>query len=328
MNKLNRTLRIVGMAAFLLAASAAVHAQAIRTWVSGVGDDTFPCSRTAPCRTFAGAIIKTAVNGEINVIDAGSYGTANITKSITIDGIGSQAGVTASNTTGFIINLNQASTADPLHKVVIRNVSINGTGTCVAPCGGTRTGIDGIRVVHAGVAPNPTVIVENVSIENFTQSGIEWQASGGTLIVRNSHIRNNTLEGIKVDAATTLTRVDIDNTATDFNQEGVRLNDNVRATITRSRAVGNTLNGYSCAPDGTGVSELSLSLSNASNNLQWGVAAGGSGAFTCTVRINDNDIINNAVSGLQVLPSGSILSTGRNRITAPTMAPSGPFTEQ
>ena len=61
------------------------HAQASRTWVSGVGNDANPCSRTAPCKTFAGAISKTAVNGEINCIDPGGFGAVTITKSITID---------------------------------------------------------------------------------------------------------------------------------------------------------------------------------------------------------------------------------------------------
>ena len=61
------------------------QAQASRTWVSGVGDDANPCSRTAPCKTFAGAISKTAVNGEINCLDPGGFGAVTITKSITID---------------------------------------------------------------------------------------------------------------------------------------------------------------------------------------------------------------------------------------------------
>src|SRR5262245_22334805 len=58
-------------------------AQATRTWVSGVGNDANPCSRTAPCQTFAGAISKTFINGEISCLDAGGFGTVTITKSIT-----------------------------------------------------------------------------------------------------------------------------------------------------------------------------------------------------------------------------------------------------
>src|SRR5947209_1242304 len=45
---------VAGMFAPILA-SVPAHAQATRTWVSGVGDDVNPCSRTAPCKTFAGA---------------------------------------------------------------------------------------------------------------------------------------------------------------------------------------------------------------------------------------------------------------------------------
>ncbi len=80
------------------------QAQATRTWVSGVGDDANPCSRTAPCKTFAGAISKTADGGEINVLDAGGFGAVTITKSITIDGGGSFASILASGTSGVIIN--------------------------------------------------------------------------------------------------------------------------------------------------------------------------------------------------------------------------------
>ena len=71
-------------AAFALFFAAGAQAQATRTWVSGVGDDVNPCSRTAPCKTFAGAISKTANGGEIDCLDPGGYGTLTITKSITV----------------------------------------------------------------------------------------------------------------------------------------------------------------------------------------------------------------------------------------------------
>src|ERR1043165_5185871 len=92
---------IVAAAAY----AAPAHAQATRTWVSGVGDDANPCSRTAPCKTFAGAISKTASNGEINALDSGGFGTVTITKPITIDGgPGYVAGVLNAGTTGIIVN--------------------------------------------------------------------------------------------------------------------------------------------------------------------------------------------------------------------------------
>src|SRR6478752_10655610 len=94
----------IAMVAALFAATVPANAQATRTWVSGVGDDANPCSRTAPCKTFAGAISKTAVGGEINALDPGGYGTVTITKSITIDGGGGQvASILASGTNGIVI---------------------------------------------------------------------------------------------------------------------------------------------------------------------------------------------------------------------------------
>src|SRR5678816_2142652 len=98
-----------------------VNAQATRTWVSGVGDDANPCSRTAPCKTFAGAISKTATNGAINCLDSAGYGAVTITKSITIDCEDTQGSILASLVNGVIVN---SSTAH----VKLRGISINGAG--------------------------------------------------------------------------------------------------------------------------------------------------------------------------------------------------------
>src|SRR5712691_3114554 len=95
MNKVQSALRASLFVAITLAFSALAQAQATRTWVSGVGDDANPCSRTAPCKTFAGAISKTAACGEISVLDPGGFGAVTITKSITIDGDGTLAGILA-----------------------------------------------------------------------------------------------------------------------------------------------------------------------------------------------------------------------------------------
>src|SRR5215510_6870701 len=83
---LKLTLKALTLVTFALTLSMVAQAQATRTWVSGVGDDLNPCSRTAPCKTFAGAISKTAINGEIDALDPAGYGSVTITKSITLDG--------------------------------------------------------------------------------------------------------------------------------------------------------------------------------------------------------------------------------------------------
>jgi len=126
--------------------------QATRTWVSGVGDDANPCSRTAPCKTWAGAISKTAAGGEMNALDPGGFGAVTITKPITIDGGSAFASVLSTGTNGIIINL----TTGP-GNVVLRNLSINGAGT----------GLSAIRVVSTAAS---TLHVENVVIRGFGAS--------------------------------------------------------------------------------------------------------------------------------------------------------------
>ena len=132
-------------------------AQATRTWISGVGDDANPCSRTAPCKTFAGAISKTATGGEIDCLDPGGFGGLTITKPITIDcgpGVGSAL---VSGTNGFTIN-----SAGLTDAITIRNVTIEGLGT----------GLTGIKILAGS-----SVHIENVKIHNFTQFGVQVSAS-------------------------------------------------------------------------------------------------------------------------------------------------------
>ena len=120
----------LAVAGFFGASTGASYAQATRTWVSGVGDDVNPCSRTAPCKTFAGAISKTAAKGEINVLDPGGFGAVTITKSITIRSE-VEAGISAPGTNGIIIN------ALATDKVVLEGLDIDGFGT----------GLDGVKIL-------------------------------------------------------------------------------------------------------------------------------------------------------------------------------------
>src|SRR5919202_5403513 len=123
MNKIRFTLKAFAFLAFTIACATAAQAQATRTWVSGVGDDVNPCSRTAPCQTFAGAISKTADNGEIDCLDPGGFGAVTITKNITIDCGGTFGSILASGTNG--VNVNDSATAAPGTIVVsLKNLSI------------------------------------------------------------------------------------------------------------------------------------------------------------------------------------------------------------
>lgn len=190
MSKVRFTLNILAVALFTLTVASMAQAQATRTWVSGVGDDVNPCSRTAPCKTYAGAISKTARDGEISTLDPGGFGAVTITKSITINGGGGGQGygsILAALTTGIIVNITDA--ADTRKSVRIDWLNINGASS----------GIDGIRMVAGN-----TLHVENTLIDGFTSHGINLNYSaantGVNLSVHNTTIRNCTGVGIRTNA--------------------------------------------------------------------------------------------------------------------------------
>lgn len=170
--------------ALVLATASVSHAQATRTWVSGVGDDVNPCSRTAPCKTFAGAISKTAAGGEINCIDPGGFGAVTITKSITIDCAGVMGSILFTGATSGV-NVNGANIV-----VTLRNLSMNGSGT----------GQVGVRFT-SGKQLN----IENVTISQAAQQGVlvAAMASGGGLVIKNSTISNN-VDGVRVAFGNTM----------------------------------------------------------------------------------------------------------------------------
>ena len=152
--------------------------QATRTWVSGVGDDANPCSRTAPCKTLAGAISKTATGGEINILDPGGFGAVTITKSITIDGGGVIGSILSSGTNGIIVNV-------PNGLVTIRNFSINGAGTTL--------GINGIRVIAV-----KKLFVQNCTLSNLSANAIDFNSTIAADIMISNTTINNAIGGISI----------------------------------------------------------------------------------------------------------------------------------
>src|SRR5215210_9295464 len=151
MSKFRFTLKAFAFLVIILACASAAQAQATRTWVSGVGDDVNPCSRTAPCKTFAGAISKTANNGIISTLDPGGFGAVTITKAITIEGTKGQGygSILASGTTGVIINFDNFTAVGETQKSVrLRNLNINGSGGASA----RNFALRGIRI-SGGAAP-------------------------------------------------------------------------------------------------------------------------------------------------------------------------------
>jgi hypothetical protein len=176
---MNRTVSsMLSLLAGACCCAAPAFGQATRTWVSGVGDDANPCSRTAPCKTFPGAISKTAAGGEIDALDPGGFGAVTITKSITLDGGGGQvASILVSGTNAIVVN------AGLNDQVIVRNLSLNGLG-------GVNGGLSGIKFLQGA-----QLIVDNVSFTGFTQNGIEMAGAAGAVNTTGLVVRNSTFSG-------------------------------------------------------------------------------------------------------------------------------------
>jgi hypothetical protein len=274
--------------------SSSAWAQATRTWVSGVGADDNPCSRTAPCKTFAGAILKTAAGGEISVLDPGGYGSVNITKSITIDGAGTHASILASGTTGIIVNVAASD------RVVLRNLAINGAGT--------TTGLRGIRFLAGG-----SLTIENCVVMNFRTSpgtGLDVVAPNSTTTVINSTFVQNT-NGASVAPTSGTAKVVVENSRFVDNKTGVglRAQDNATVTVRGSVASGNATGLTAFGNPGTAIIDVEETI--VSNNT-FGVVAG-LGSGTSRVRMSNTMVTGNG-TGLFADATGQVHSWGNNRI--------------
>ncbi|MDP9192371.1 MAG: right-handed parallel beta-helix repeat-containing protein [Acidobacteriota bacterium] len=288
-----KTLIFVFIAILTLCIASMAQAQATRTWVSGVGDDVNPCSRTAPCKTFAGAISKTAAGGEISVLDPGGYGSVTITKAITINGTGTLAGILNAGTTGVIIN------APATSNVVLRNLSIVGAGT----------GINGIRVLSAG-----EVYIQNCQIQNQAGDGIEISPSlnPAKVMVQQSSILNNTTNGIQIfptgGATVKLTVEESDISGNNSNGIDVVGNTNT-ASVYNSRMTFNGANGL--------LVQLTSSTANIEGSFiaynQTGVTSG-LGGQSPVVRLSNNMIVGNTNNGVVSAGTGTQVGFFNNTI--------------
>lgn len=272
----------------LLAAGASVaQAQATRTWVSGVGADDNPCSRTAPCKTFSGAQLKTAAGGEISVLDPGGYGAITITKSLTINGNGQLAGILATLTTGIIVN------AGANDVVTIKNIDINGGGN----------GVFGIRFI-AG----KTLNLKNVWISGFTNNAIEFApANGGNLLTDEVTIQKCSASGIRLAATANFSFATINRTQiTGMGIDAVKIDSGGRATIRDSILSQNTGNGVSVASNG-GANLESTVINNNSIGFSQNSPGGTSLLSNVTIINNNTGILNT---------SGFVVSFGNNQINS------------
>lgn len=287
-------LKIPIVCAILVVGAATLNAQATRTWVSGVGDDVNPCSRTAPCKTFAGAISKTAASGEISVLDPGGFGAVTIGKGITLNGTGTLAGILSANTNGVIVN---ALTSDT---IIIRDISINGAGT----------GINGIRFL-AG----KTLVVDHCRIYGMTTRGIDAAlSSSGNLKMFDTDIVNvNTAVG----ASTTSGSVSIDasNITVEGTSNGFTYVSNATGTITRSF--------FTTITPGNAISAASGCTVNVTQCHFRSNAGAMNASAGSTIRISENEMFQNTNALAGTASSFQSANNNKQAGNGATITPTG-----
>jgi parallel beta helix pectate lyase-like protein len=308
---MRKLIRSIGMTAVVMLAAMLVmlcanpaHAQATRTWVSGVGDDVNPCSRTAPCKTFAGAISKTAAGGEINCLDPGGFGTLTITKAISIICQRGQGSILASGTNGINVN---AGAADNIY---LEGLDINGAGTTL--------GLNGVNFL-SGAA----VHINNCVISNFSQTGISFAPTSNALMKVNNTTVTESAAGILIKPQGAFTaKAAIEHSHIDGNSGGgVRADGTgggtVFASITDTSVSLNSSNAINAVANASGQT-VNVSLMNdmISGNGLAGIQANGSNSGVAYALVGNSVIANNGTV-TNAVGTGLIYSFTTNQILLP-----------
>ncbi|MCG2643611.1 MULTISPECIES: hypothetical protein [Bradyrhizobium] len=282
---------------FFMLGAIPVQAQASRTWVSGVGDDANPCSRTAPCKTFAGAISKTAAGGEIDALDPAGFGALTITKAITIDGGGGQvASVLVAGTNG----INVSAGANDV--VILKNLRFNGIGS----------GLTGINYL-SGAA----LVIENCAIYDFITAGIGASTSATSkLIVTNTTITNSVIGINAVPTGALSGQVDHSNIQV-MTTAGIKATGPANITISNSSVA----NAATAVLAGAG-SIMGVDSSQINHNT---TAFSTTGGF---MRVSRNIVFDN-VSDFSIAGGGTIASAGNNIVAGNgATVPNGTVTQR
>jgi len=287
------SVNVLALIVLTLGITSLANAQATRTWVSGVGDDANPCSRTAPCKTFAGAISKTAAGGEISVLDPGGFGAVTITKSITLNGDGTLGGILAAGTTGVIVNAPAATDV-----VVLRSLSINGA----------NTGVNGIRFMGQG-----KLYVDNCSISGFNSAApngngilVNVTTTLGNLFVKNTSITRCSNSGITISTTTGFVAGVFDNVSVNGLPTGIVVGNNAFVTIRDSSISLATSTGVNIS--GTGGATASIENCVLNNN-----PTSINVAVNAILNLSSSTLENNTTAVSSATAPANLHSSGNNR---------------
>ena len=274
------------LAIALVCLPALLHAQATRTWVSGVGDDANPCSRTAPCKTFAGAISKTVAGGIIDVLDPGGFGALTITKAITVEGDADEGSVLVGGTNGINIS---AGIADV---VTLRKLNFQGVGV----------GLNAIQINSAGA-----VHIEDCTIQGFSQNGIKFSAStaAAQLFIKGTSVHKCTLAGLLLSPSAAATAHIDGSHFSDCAGGGISAGANITVLANKTVCDGNAVAGFTTT---AATAKMYLVGCTATGN------AVGIDSTAGTITIAECSVFNNTGAGLANSTGAKIASFGTNTV--------------
>ena len=282
--------RLLLVATTLFSMVAAAHGQATRTWVSGVGDDVNPCSRTAPCKTFAGAISKTAAGGEISALDPGGFGGVTITKAITIDGGGGQvaSALSAGATNAILVN------AGPNDRVVLRNITMTGAGT----------GTNGVNFL-AG----KSLMIDGCKIQGYTGTGIKFEpATFSNLLVVDTTVTDCDVAALSASTGGPENRVSL--LRSTFSDSGLGVKAGPFTQVSLISSVVSNNSGGGVIATGNNLALAVVDRSVVSNNDTFGVKAEANGI----VLLSNSTINFNSGNGLMFVTGGQIFTNAQNTV--------------
>jgi hypothetical protein len=312
MRKITPSLTTIAALLLLGLNATPAQAQQARSFVSGLGSDfNAPnCTRNAPCRTFQVAHDNTLANGEVTVLDPGSYGAVTINRNISIinDGVG-EAGLLVSG--GNIgINVNAPGAVVTLRGLTIKGIGFGGGNGIVFDAGKALTvenctirNLDGVPGLGFGILFEPSaaavLTVTNSAITDNAATGIILEPTGtasATGVLDHVGLYNNGFNGLVVNG-----------TRSSAGSISVTVVDSVAANNGAPGSGG----GFVAISDvGAAAVSVSLFRSVANHNGSNGVLAQG---INATVSVGASMIQFNA-SGWLLTGGGAIQSYGDNEV--------------
>jgi len=183
-----RTLRTSWALALLSAiipalCSMPANAGANRTWVSGTGTDTNPCTIAQPCASFQGALAKTNSGGEINCLNPGDFSNGGV-------------GVTITQSVSIVCD--GASNGGVLISGADTAVTINAPGTVVYLSGLNLNGLAATGTGGVTVNSGSTVYIVHCTIHAFSANGISPQSNENLRVVIKDSIIVNNFNGVSL----------------------------------------------------------------------------------------------------------------------------------